>query len=499
MATGYLVWKPNVAGSFSDPLNWIPQEAPTSGVGQTLDVNNGYVTVTGVPLDNYTVNLDADTNLQLINETIGTGTKILQDNHSTNVFLSGSVINAGDIEISGAGSNSAFMNFNFSGPVQFQNTGTIKVSGTKTIAQINPGNASGNFLNENQVTVDAARLFINGIAISPIAGSFFIADNGLLDLAGPTNSSVDFSDNTGQLVLEHPGFTVDELGTVTGFVAGDTINIATTGLIPAGSTVTPNFAGGVLTLSGPNGVSVGALRFAGNYAASDFKVDTTSQPNHLLLTTDVQPPPPPPPPPGSGSNATVESTSPLLNESTHGFRDAHLTLNGTNNVTVALSDATIHDSNLHEIIFLDGSMVYDSTTPNGRYVPDPLASSVARLYLASLGRPPELTGELGWLNALKTGGTSLLDEANAFYNSTEFQQKYGGSLSNTDFVNLLYQNVLGRPADQPGLAGWVNQLNTGTSRAQVLLGITDSAEFKAATFTQTDLNGIAFYGGVYHV
>jgi len=70
-------------------------------------------------------------------------------------------------------------------------------------------------------------------------------------------------------------------------------------------------------------------------------------------------------------------------------------------------------------------------------------------------------------------------------NSAEFQLKYG-ALDNEGFVSLLYQNVLGRAPDAAGLNNWVTQLENGTSRAQVLLGFSESAEFKVSTTPALD-------------
>lgn len=105
---------------------------------------------------------------------------------------------------------------------------------------------------------------------------------------------------------------------------------------------------------------------------------------------------------------------------------------------------------------------------------------VYRLYLATLGREPDAGGFLNWMNALDTGSQSLKTVAAGFVGSTEFQQNYG-SLNNTQFVTLLYRNVLGRTPDAGGLSNWVNALNNGMSRADVVVGFSDSAEFRGAS------------------
>jgi streptogramin lyase len=49
---------------------------------------------------------------------------------------------------------------------------------------------------------------------------------------------------------------------------------------------------------------------------------------------------------------------------------------------------------------------------------------------------------------------------------------------NGRFVNSLYVNLLGRPADLGGLAAWTASLDAGMSRAQVVLGFETSAEYR---------------------
>jgi Ca2+-binding RTX toxin-like protein len=110
------------------------------------------------------------------------------------------------------------------------------------------------------------------------------------------------------------------------------------------------------------------------------------------------------------------------------------------------------------------------------------AASVYRLYQATLGREPDANGHQNWTTRVATDELTLLQAANGFVKSTEFQNIYG-ALENADFVNLLYQNVLDRDADDTGLARWVGDLEDGLSRAQVVLGFSNSGEFKNDTAT----------------
>lgn len=111
---------------------------------------------------------------------------------------------------------------------------------------------------------------------------------------------------------------------------------------------------------------------------------------------------------------------------------------------------------------------------------DPLASAVYRLYRATLDRAPDAGGHRGWIDILAQGQRDLVDVAGGFVNSPEFVQSYGGA-SNAAFVTLLYNNVLDRAPDAGGLQGWHALLQDGASRAQVVVGFSESAEFKINT------------------
>ncbi|MEP1766920.1 MAG: DUF4214 domain-containing protein [Sulfitobacter sp.] len=109
-----------------------------------------------------------------------------------------------------------------------------------------------------------------------------------------------------------------------------------------------------------------------------------------------------------------------------------------------------------------------------------VAGQVYRMYQATLARAPDGGGYQNWVENLFEGDLTLDQMANGFVNSTEFQNTYG-SLNNTGFVELLYQNVLGRAADAGGLQNWLDAMDAGTSRAGVVQGFSQAAEFQAST------------------
>ena len=106
-------------------------------------------------------------------------------------------------------------------------------------------------------------------------------------------------------------------------------------------------------------------------------------------------------------------------------------------------------------------------------------TQVARLYDTALGRLPDTSGLSFWTNAIENG-SALRALADAFVGSTEFQATYG-ALSNRAFVDRVYQNTLGRLGDDGGTNFWTGQLDAGVSRAEVVIGFSESTEHQART------------------
>jgi serralysin len=122
---------------------------------------------------------------------------------------------------------------------------------------------------------------------------------------------------------------------------------------------------------------------------------------------------------------------------------------------------------------------------------DDYAAQVARLYHATLDRLPDADGLVKWTTALHSG-ESLLEIANGFTSSAEFQERYG-TPDNFGFTTLLYNNVLDRQPDSGGLTTWTEAMDSGMTRADVVLGFSESAEHQNLLAPYTD-NGITLYG-----
>lgn len=105
---------------------------------------------------------------------------------------------------------------------------------------------------------------------------------------------------------------------------------------------------------------------------------------------------------------------------------------------------------------------------------------VARLYCAFFLRNPDAGGKAFYADQYLVVERSLNSIAQEFTTSPEFTALYG-SLSDREFVELIYKNVLGRNLPVTEIAGpafWTGQLSTGArTRGEVMAGFSESDEF----------------------
>jgi Ca2+-binding RTX toxin-like protein len=132
------------------------------------------------------------------------------------------------------------------------------------------------------------------------------------------------------------------------------------------------------------------------------------------------------------------------------------------------------------VSFADGTFVVD---------PDSVGAQVTRLYDTVLQRGADPIGLDFWVDQLQDKGATLNTVAASFLNSPEFQAATG-TLSNTAFVDYVYQHALGRGADGAGSSYWTTQLNAGLARSSMLIGFSESAEHRTLT---TDLVGKGYF------
>lgn len=115
-----------------------------------------------------------------------------------------------------------------------------------------------------------------------------------------------------------------------------------------------------------------------------------------------------------------------------------------------------------------------------------------RLYQAAFSRTPDVAGLSYWVDVLERGA-SLDAIAAGFAASAEYQALYGVNPTHETTVNKLYQNVLHREGDAPGIAYWLTALIRGTATVpQVLASFSESQENKDGTRAAIQ-NGIALF------
>lgn len=146
-------------------------------------------------------------------------------------------------------------------------------------------------------------------------------------------------------------------------------------------------------------------------------------------------------------------------------------------------DQSLVFDNVGRIMFTQSDEVID-------FRPTSAVGQAFRMYQAAFDRAPDPSGLGFWLYQLQHT-MSLSDVARGFLTSGEFGSRYGSNLSNVDFVNSLYHNVLHRDGDTGGFAFHVGTLDHGASRADVLTTFSESPENQAQVASLIG-NGIVY-------
>jgi Ca2+-binding RTX toxin-like protein len=112
-------------------------------------------------------------------------------------------------------------------------------------------------------------------------------------------------------------------------------------------------------------------------------------------------------------------------------------------------------------------------------IPQASLDRIAELYVAFFNRVPDGDGMEYWIGEFRNG-KSINEIAEAFYNAGVFFGDitgYRAGMTNADFVNVVYRNVLGRPegADAAGLSHWTGQLGKGVAKGVLVSTILDAA------------------------
>jgi VCBS repeat-containing protein len=246
-----------------------------------------------------------------------------------------------------------------------------------------------------------------------------------------------------------------------------------------------NFNPNTRTFSGtPSSSDVGSLEV--RVRASDGEYSTSD--TFVLAIADGQPKPVP----GDSGNNALRSTS--ANESFDGGAGVDATKfqgsasqyrftqeSGKLRVsdTTAGRDGSDTLLNIERVEFADMTLnlTVDDTA---RTIPAQTLNRIADLYVAFFNRVPDGDGMEYWIGQYRQGKT-INDIAESFYGAgVAFSELtgYRSDMSNDDFINIVYRNVLGRPegADEDGLKYWRAELTSGkASKGKLVSDILDAA------------------------
>jgi len=103
-----------------------------------------------------------------------------------------------------------------------------------------------------------------------------------------------------------------------------------------------------------------------------------------------------------------------------------------------------------------------------------VAEFVDRFYRKILSRPSDDAGLYDWVMKLRLKEKTASDVAKGFIFSDEFTDK---NTTDAEYVDVLYSAFFDRPADSEGFRGWLNALEEGKTREEVLDGFLGSKEF----------------------
>lgn len=168
---------------------------------------------------------------------------------------------------------------------------------------------------------------------------------------------------------------------------------------------------------------------------------------------------------GLGDSTVVGGTGYTIVQMAGNDTDYEVTVvNGHAVVTNTATGVTTDISNSQFVQLEDGEALV--------FAKDSLEAAVSTLYEATFGRAPDADGLKFWFDRAKEGLT-LEEIADAFTQVAEFD-----TIAERDdeaFIEAVYQQTFGRAADESGLAFWLNQLENGADRGDVLETFADLA------------------------
>ena len=175
--------------------------------------------------------------------------------------------------------------------------------------------------------------------------------------------------------------------------------------------------------------------------------------------------------------------------------------NALNAETLTRAEVVLEFANSPEFVQL---MTIPSASFATNVIIHPAEGQVFRIFQAVFDRAPDAGGFTNFVNSIQAGVLTAEQITAEFVASPEFQATFG-DLNDTEFVELLFTNVLPGNMDQQGRADFIDALGNGTlTRAQMVAELADSQELRNSTADAADAfvatifadNGDTFNAGV---
>ncbi len=149
------------------------------------------------------------------------------------------------------------------------------------------------------------------------------------------------------------------------------------------------------------------------------------------------------------------------------------TTDGVSTAEVSSSDLSQQLQSGASLQFVGGTKTILLADGTLSVAPDTNEAFLTRLYEGLLGRAPDKSGLSSWDTQLH--GSSKAVVAQSFLDSNEYQGSHAGQ-TDSQFVDSLYQSMLGRPGEAGGVEYWAQALAGGMSRGEVASAFADSPE-----------------------
>ncbi len=162
--------------------------------------------------------------------------------------------------------------------------------------------------------------------------------------------------------------------------------------------------------------------------------------------------------------------------SSRNYENYQYTVDVNNNTSCTIGG--LEEGKTYYIAVTAYNELFESDYSTELVVPVPLSNLVndfvTRFYQLCLDRDPDAAGLEEWTNALLNQIITGADVAYGFIYSQEFINK---NTTSDEYLTVLYNAFFDRQPDSAGFQGWLDALQNGLSREEVLNGFIYSQEF----------------------